>query len=71
MIALGPDDDVLDVPAAARLLGVGRDAIYMGCARLEIPHRRVGRVLRFSRAALLRWLAGELAAPRAGEAGSA
>ena len=64
-------DDVLDVAGAARLLGVGRDAIYVACARLEIPHRRVGRVLRFSRTALLRWLDSQLAAPRAGEAGSA
>ena len=72
MIALDPEDDVLDVAGAARLLGVGRDAIYVACARLEIPHRRVGRVLRFSRTALLRWLARDepLAAPRGAGAGS-
>ena len=50
------DDDVLDVPGVAELLKCGRDAIYAGCARQQIPHRRVGRFLRFSRAAVMRWL---------------
>lgn len=51
------DRDVLTVPEAMELLRIGRDAIYAGCARNKIPHRRIGRVLRFSRAALMRWLA--------------
>ncbi len=55
MIAL--DDDVLDVPGAMALLKVGRDAIYSMCARQAIPHRKIGRVLRFSRSALMGWLA--------------
>lgn len=50
------DGDVLDVAGAMAVLRVGRDAVYAGCARREIPHRRVGKVLRFSRAALMRWL---------------
>lgn len=50
------DDDVLDVHGAMALLKCGRDAIYSGVARLEIPHRRIGRHIRFSRAALMRWL---------------
>jgi excisionase family DNA binding protein len=49
-------DDVLDVRGAMALLKVGRDAIYAGCARQEIPHRKIGRTLRFSRNALVRWL---------------
>ena len=48
--------DVLDVVGAAQTLRVGKDAIYTLVARNEIPHRKVGRVLRFSRAALMRWL---------------
>lgn len=52
-------DDVLDVRGAMALLRVGKDAIYTMCGRQEIPHRKVGRALRFSRAALLRWLGGE------------
>ena len=52
------NDDVLDVPGAMALLKLGRHAVYDGCARNEIPHRRIGRYLRFSRAALMRWLEG-------------
>ncbi len=50
------DDDVLDVGGAMALLRIGRDAVYVGCARGQIPHRRIGKHLRFSRAALMRWL---------------
>jgi excisionase family DNA binding protein len=49
-------DDVLTVPDTMRLLRMGRDAVYDGCARGVIPHRRIGKHIRFSRAALLRWL---------------
>jgi excisionase family DNA binding protein len=52
------DDDVLDVRSAAALLGVGRNTLYEAAARGQVPHRRVGRLLRFSRQALLSWLAG-------------
>lgn len=48
--------DVLTVPEVARLLRIGRNAVYEGCARGEIPHVRVGRLLRFPRAAIMRWL---------------
>jgi excisionase family DNA binding protein len=50
------DDDVLDVRGAMSLLRIGRDTVYMMCARQEIPHRKLGRSYRFSRAALMRWL---------------
>jgi excisionase family DNA binding protein len=53
-------EDVLDVRGAMKLLKLGRNAVYDACARNEIPHRRVGaKLLRFSRAALLTWLAGD------------
>lgn len=52
-----PDDhDVLDVPRVARLLGVGRNTIYTLVARNQIPHRRLGKAIRFSRAAVMSWL---------------
>jgi excisionase family DNA binding protein len=57
--AIGGSDDVLDVPGAMELLKMGRNAVYDACGRNEIPHRRIGKLLRFSRAALLRWLEGE------------
>ncbi len=58
-----PDDvadegDVLDVPGAMSLLKLGRSAVYDACGRNEIPHRRIGKHIRFSRSALLRWLEG-------------
>lgn len=49
--------DVLDARGAAALLRMGRHSIYEACARQAMPHRRIGNRLRFSRAALMRWLA--------------
>lgn len=49
--------DVLSVDEAAELLRVGRNALYEAIGRLEVPHRRVGKAIRLSRVALLRWLA--------------
>ncbi len=51
------DDDVLDVPAVMAMLKLGRNAVYDACGRHEIPHRRIGKLLRFSRRAILEWLA--------------
>ena len=49
-------EPVLDVEAVARLLRVGRNTIYELVGRNQIPHRRLGKQIRFSRAALMRWL---------------
>ena len=51
-----PIDAVLDVEQTARLLRVGRNTIYELVGRNEIPHRRLGKQIRFSRAALMSWL---------------
>ena len=50
------DDDVLDVTEVARLMRVGRNKVYELVGRNEIPHRRLGKQIRFSRAAIMRWL---------------
>ncbi len=50
------DDDVLTFDEALALLKVGRSTLYRAVARNQIPHRRIGRLVRFSRAALLAWL---------------
>ena len=55
-IASSDDDDVIDVKGVARLLHVGRNKLYEMVARNQIPHRRFGRCIRFSRAAVMRWL---------------
>ena len=49
-------DAVLDVEDVARLLRIGRNTVYELVGRNEIPHRRLGKQIRFSRAALMRWL---------------
>ena len=48
--------DVLDVPQVASLLAVGRNTIYALVAKNQIPHRRLGKAIRFSRAAVMSWL---------------
>jgi len=51
-----PTSDVIDVQAVARLLCVGRNTVYALVARNQIPHRRLGRQIRFHHAAVMRWL---------------
>lgn len=51
-----PTDEVIDVEAVARLLHVGRNTVYTLVARNAIPHRRLGKQIRFHRAAIMRWL---------------
>jgi excisionase family DNA binding protein len=53
-----PDDatDVLTPCEASRFLKIGKNALYELCARNAVPHRRVGKQIRFSRTALVRWL---------------
>jgi excisionase family DNA binding protein len=43
----------------AELLGVGRNSVYEAAGRQRIPHRRLGRRLLFSRAAIIEWLEGD------------
>lgn len=54
----GADPEVISgIGSAARFLGVSRPVLSANLA--SVPHRRVGRRLVFSRAALLSWLEGE------------
>ncbi len=46
----------MTVPEAAKLLRIGRNALYDAIGRGEVPHRRIGKQIRLSRAALMRWL---------------
>jgi len=49
---------------AAAFLGVKVSTVYAWAARRQIPIQRVGRSLRFSPAALARWLAAQARPPR-------
>lgn len=54
---LAPEaSDVLDVKQAAALLRISDDTLYGEVAGNRVPHRRLGKQIRFSRAALIRWL---------------
>ena len=52
---------VLDVAAAGRLLGLGKNATYQAVAAGEIPSLRIGRRVLVPRDALRRVLDGERA----------
>ena len=57
-----PDPDVLTVEQAAELLQVDADTVRTLAREGTLPGRRVGREWRFARAALLRWLGGDIGA---------
>ena len=48
--------DIMTATEVGRYLGLSRNAVYDAAGRGEIPHRRVGRRLIFSRAAIVVWL---------------
>lgn len=53
--------DVLNVGEAAALLGVSQWTVREQARQGHVPGRKVGKEWRFSRAALLTWLAGDVA----------
>jgi len=61
------DDAVLAVEDVAALLRVGRNTIYSLVARNKIPHRRLGKAIRFSRAAVMSWLSTSWQVAKEGE----
>jgi excisionase family DNA binding protein len=56
------DLDVMTVEEGAAFLRIGRNALYDAIGRGEVPHRRIGRMIRLSRVALVRWLEGSCGA---------
>jgi excisionase family DNA binding protein len=52
-------DEVLTAQEAAKLLRVSADLVYEAANRGEMPHRRLGRRMLFSRVALVGWLRAE------------
>jgi excisionase family DNA binding protein len=48
--------DVFTVEEAARFLRIGRNQMYAAIMRREVPHARIGRTIRLSRTAIVRWL---------------
>ena len=56
--AAAPDGEVLTAREAAAFLGVSPWTLYAAANRGDVPHRRIGRRMLFSRRALLLWLEG-------------
>ncbi len=57
------DPDIISAREVSALLGLKENGVYDGAARGEIPSRRVGRRVLFSRRAIVAWMHG--AAPTA------
>jgi excisionase family DNA binding protein len=64
--ASGLDREVMDADELAAFLGVDRKTVYDYAGRGQIPHRRLGKRLLFSRPAIVAWLAPCKAASREG-----
>jgi excisionase family DNA binding protein len=53
------ESEIMTADDVARWLRMHRNSVYAAAVRGEIPHRRIGRRLIFSRAALEAWLSSE------------
>jgi excisionase family DNA binding protein len=58
--------EVMDADQVAAFLGVDRKTVYDYAGRGEIPHRRLGKRLLFSRSAIVAWLGACKAASKEG-----
>lgn len=59
--------EVMAAEAVAEFLGVDRNTVYGAASRGELPHRRIGRRLLFSRSQIVAWLgACKVASGRSG-----
>ncbi len=51
--------EIMTVDEVASMLRVNKKTIYDAIARKEIPCQKIGRIFRFRREAVLKWLNGE------------
>ena len=57
---LSPSDDcAMRADEVRRILGIGKNTLYDWVNRGIIPHKRVGRVILFSRKRVQEWLENE------------
>jgi len=56
------EPEVMDADELAVFLGVDRKTVYDYAGRGEIPHRRLGKRLLFSRSAIVEWLGARVIA---------
>ncbi len=70
-VTFGPPlDDVMGPREAAKLLKIGYRALLDATARGEVPHRRIGKSIRYSRRGLLKWLTPDAPEKATGSRGS-
>ena len=50
------ENPVMRADGVCRLLNIGRNTLYEWCRLEIIPHKRVGRILLFSRKQIYEWL---------------
>ena len=50
------EDWAMRADEVRRMLGIGRNTLYLWCELGIIPHKRVGRVILFSKERLREWL---------------
>ncbi len=50
------DNPIMRADEVCRLLKIGRNTLYEWCRLGIIPHKRVGRILLFSRKQIYEWL---------------
>jgi excisionase family DNA binding protein len=53
-----PEPEIMTVEEGAALLRISRTSLYDAIGRREVPHVKIGRHIRLSRTALMRWLNG-------------
>jgi len=49
--------EILNYEDAAKVLGVGKQWLQRNCRKEGIPHKKIGRRVRFSRSMLEQWVA--------------
>lgn len=52
-------DDLVGSKRAAEILSVSKQTIAALCQRRQLPHYKIGKLLKFSRTELLEWLAAQ------------
>ena len=52
------DPDIMTVTEGAAFLRISRTSLYDAIGRGEVPHRKIGRQIRLSKVALVKWLEG-------------
>lgn len=50
------ENPVMRAPEVRKMLGIGKNTLYEWCNMNLIPHKRVGRLLLFSRQRIYKWL---------------